>query len=85
MELLDLSNEKCPLPLIKVKLWLKQAEIGESVRVKLSDKGSRQDIPKFLRAIGQQVVIKEQAEFLLIQICKLNQNLSVHTDLAKLS
>lgn len=78
MQFLDLSMDACPLPLIKTKLWLKQAEIGEEVTVILSDPGSRQDIPVFLSALGQSVTELESDMNLHICVRKLNHHLSVH-------
>ncbi|MGR6780756.1 sulfurtransferase TusA family protein [Moritella viscosa] len=45
MQELDCRAFTCPLPLIKVKLWLKQVELGTEITVLLTDSGSRQDIP----------------------------------------
>ncbi|MFT7684406.1 sulfurtransferase TusA family protein [Moritella dasanensis] len=78
MQQLDLSAYTCPLPLIKVKLWLKQAELGTEIIVLLTDPGSRQDIPKFLTSLGQTVVELENSALILrIQITKLTQHLSL--------
>ncbi|MFT5808913.1 MAG: tRNA 2-thiouridine synthesizing protein A [Moritella dasanensis] len=78
MQQLDLSAYTCPLPLIKVKLWLKQAKLGTEIIVLLTDPGSRQDIPKFLTSLGQTVVELENSALILrIQITKLTQHLSL--------
>ena len=78
MQQLDLSTYTCPLPLIKVKLWLKQAELGSEISVLLTDPGSRQDIPKFLVSLGHTVVELENSALILrIQITKLTQHLSL--------
>lgn len=77
MQFLDLSTDICPLPLIKVKLWLKQAEIGSEVTVILNDSGSRRDIPAFLSALGQSVIELENDTYLQICVRKLNHHLSV--------
>jgi TusA-related sulfurtransferase len=44
----DATNEKCPLPLVKTRVMLKKMQKGDSCIVKISDKGSRLNIPKFL-------------------------------------
>ncbi|MDX2319466.1 MAG: sulfurtransferase TusA family protein [Moritella sp.] len=78
MQQLDLSAYTCPLPLIKVKLWLKQAELGTEIIVLLTDPGSRQDIPKFLTSLGQTVVELENTSLMLrIKVTKLTQYLSL--------
>jgi TusA-related sulfurtransferase len=78
MQQLDLRTYACPLPLIKVKLWLKQAELGTEIIVLLTDPGSRQDIPKFLISLGNKVVeLENNALILRIQITKLTQHLSL--------
>ena len=81
MEQLDLRNEICPLPLIKVKLWLKKAAIGQAITVIVSDTGSRQDIPRYLIAIGQDVTMEEDKGELYLYLRKLNHNLSTKADL----
>ena len=77
MQFLDLSKDVCPLPLIKVKLWLKQAAIGSEVTVTLLDPGSRRDIPVFLSALGQTVIELENNTYLKICVRKQNHHLSV--------
>ncbi|GIU19048.1 MULTISPECIES: sulfurtransferase TusA family protein [unclassified Shewanella] len=49
MIIIDLTQYRCPLPLVKVKLALKQLAVGECIRVVLSDPGSRQDVPRYLK------------------------------------
>ncbi|QUM77679.1 sulfurtransferase TusA family protein [Moritella sp. 24] len=78
MQQLDLRCDTCPLPLIKVKLWLKQAELGTEIIVLLTDPGSRQDIPKFLISLGQAVVELENSPLVLrIKVVKLTPHLSL--------
>ena len=49
MIIIDLTSYRCPLPLVKVKMALKQLSDGDSVSVLLSDPGSRQDVPRYLK------------------------------------
>jgi len=78
MQQLDLRAFTCPLPLIKVKLWLKQVELGTEITVLLTDPGSRQDIPKFLISLGQEVVELESSPLMLrIKVTKLTPHLSL--------
>ncbi|CAM2788735.1 sulfurtransferase TusA family protein [Moritella viscosa] len=78
MQELDCRAFTCPLPLIKVKLWLKQVELGTEITVLLTDSGSRQDIPKFLISLGQEVVELENSPLMLrIKVTKLTPHLSL--------
>ena len=78
MQQLDLRTFICPLPLIKVKLWLKQVELGTDIIVLLTDPGSRQDIPKFLISLGQEVAELESSPSMLrIKVTKLTPHLSL--------
>lgn len=61
MEQLDLTPWRCPEPLIRLKLWLRQAEPGQSLLILLSDPGSRQDIPAYLRRQGHSVQPLEES------------------------
>ncbi|WP_429099759.1 sulfurtransferase TusA family protein [Aeromonas rivipollensis] len=55
MEQLDLTPWRCPEPLIRLKLWLRQARPGQSLYLILGDAGSRQDIPAYLQRLGHSV------------------------------
>ena len=54
-EQLDLTPWRCPEPLIRLKLWLRQARPGQSLHLILGDAGSRQDIPAYLQRLGHSV------------------------------
>lgn len=54
-ELLDLTPWRCPEPLIRLKLWLRHAQPGQSLHIRLGDPGSRQDIPAYLQRLGHSV------------------------------
>ena len=45
---IDLTNFRCPLPLVKTKLALKNLSTGDKLSLLLSDHNSRQDVPKYL-------------------------------------
>ncbi|WP_299494425.1 sulfurtransferase TusA family protein [uncultured Shewanella sp.] len=51
MNIIDLTNDVCPLALVKFKLALKQQQNG-NLCVLLSDTGSKQDVPAFLKKKG---------------------------------
>ncbi|GIU51802.1 transcriptional regulator [Shewanella sairae] len=71
MVIIDLTSYRCPLPLVKVKLALKQLSSGESVRVLLSDPGSRQDVPRYLKKVGICHSITESTESILSLVIKM--------------
>lgn len=50
----DASKEKCPLPLVKMRLMLKKLQINDSCVIKIADEGSKTDIPKYLNSKGYQ-------------------------------
>lgn len=45
-------NEKCPLPLVNMRLILKKMTASDLCVIKISDQGSKQDIPKYLTEKG---------------------------------
>ncbi|MBR9727112.1 sulfurtransferase TusA family protein [Shewanella intestini] len=59
MKIIDLTPYRCPYPLVQVKLLLKKMKIGDNVVVYLSDSGSRQDVPVFVKNMGFTVVVTE--------------------------
>ncbi|ELM3615230.1 SirA family protein [Aeromonas sobria] len=61
MEVLDLTPWRCPEPLIRLKLWLKDAKSGQTVTIRLADAGSRQDIPVYLQRQGHHVELQQQS------------------------
>ena len=73
MEYLDLTPWHCPEPLIRLKLWLRQANAGQSLSIRLADAGSRQDIPAYLRRQGHHVQTREESaarlSLLLVVAC----------------
>jgi tRNA 2-thiouridine synthesizing protein A len=50
----DATTEKCPLPLVKMRVILKKMQQGDSCLLQISDKSSIKDIPKFLTKKGYQ-------------------------------
>lgn len=47
-------GEKCPVPLINMRLLLKKMRIGDSCIITINDTGSLSDIPKLLAKQGYQ-------------------------------
>ena len=62
MEVLDLTPWRCPEPLIRLKLWLREAKSGQTVTIRLADTGSRQDIPAYLQRQGHHVEMQQQPD-----------------------
>jgi tRNA 2-thiouridine synthesizing protein A len=48
----DARSEKCPVPLVQLRLLLKKMSDSDSCLLKISDRGSIQDIPKLLTKNG---------------------------------
>jgi TusA-related sulfurtransferase len=48
----DARSEKCPVPLVQLRLLLKKMSDSDSCLLKISDQGSIQDIPKLLTKQG---------------------------------
>lgn len=49
---LDATGDICPLPLLKLKLALREMEAGEAIELKASDRTALQDIPAYCRISG---------------------------------
>ena len=62
MDTLDASSWRCPLPLLQLKLWLKEAKAGQQLRLCIADVGSRQDIPRYLLRMGHSVIQENDTE-----------------------
>jgi TusA-related sulfurtransferase len=48
----DATDEKCPLPLVKMRVILKKMQINDKCLISIADKGSKNDIPKYLTQAG---------------------------------
>lgn len=68
-EQLDLTPWRCPEPLVRLKLWLRDAQPGQSLQILLKDAGSRQDIPAWLLRQGHRVQLSQASgEYLCVQL-----------------
>lgn len=65
MEYLDLTPWRCPEPLIRLKLWLREANHGQTITLRLADAGSRQDIPAYLQRQGHHVEMFQESDHTL--------------------
>jgi len=45
----DASSEKCPLPLVKMRVQLKKMKVGDTFMIRIVDKGSKENIPHYLK------------------------------------
>ncbi|MEI6858864.1 MAG: sulfurtransferase TusA family protein [Shewanella sp.] len=71
MVFIDLTTLRCPLVLIKVKLAMKLLSRGDVLCVSLSDSGSRQDVPRFLKKIGYRYSeVRNDDHVLTLEIAK---------------
>jgi TusA-related sulfurtransferase len=61
----DASNDVCPLPLVKLRCLLKKMVVGDTCLIKLFDKGSKQNIPKFLHKQGYNFTIEQNINAVL--------------------
>lgn len=50
--IVDAKEDRCPMPLLKLKLALAGMSSGETVCVYAKDAGSKRDIPHFLQLVG---------------------------------
>ena len=48
----DATADKCPLPLVKMRVILKKMQQGDACLIRIRDKGSKKDIPKLLEKQG---------------------------------
>ncbi len=68
MQILDCTDVKCPLPLLKLKVALSSASHGEFIRLITTDPISLRDIPAFCNRSGHRLVTKTaglKTEFLI--------------------
>ncbi|WP_371372577.1 sulfurtransferase TusA family protein [Thalassotalea aquiviva] len=64
------EGERCPLPLVKTKLLLKQLGAGQRLKLILTDPGSIADIPKWLTSQGIEFSQNHQQDVVEIIINK---------------
>ena len=48
----DASKEKCPLPLVNLRIILKKMQLDDSCVFTMSDSGSKKNIPNLLKKLG---------------------------------
>ncbi len=55
----DATKDKCPLPLVKMRLMLKKMTDEDSCIISIADEGSKSDIPKYLQEKGFQYSVRQ--------------------------
>jgi tRNA 2-thiouridine synthesizing protein A len=60
--LLDVREDKCPMPLLKTKLALAKMASGEVLCVLACDPGSLKDIPYYLTVVDVPLLLQEQVD-----------------------
>ena len=58
--IVDAKEDRCPMPLLKLKMALAKMSANQTVCVYANDEGSLKDIPHFLALVG--VPLVEQGE-----------------------
>jgi tRNA 2-thiouridine synthesizing protein A len=60
--LIDARGSFCPGPLMELIRAIREAEVGDVITVRSSDRGSRVDIPKWIEKAGHRLVGVEEAD-----------------------
>jgi TusA-related sulfurtransferase len=63
----DARHEKCPLPLVKMRLMLKKMQRRDSCLMIIADNGSKSDIPNYLLSKGYHFT-QQQLSDVLVQL-----------------
>lgn len=56
----DARNFTCPIPVLRSKKQLQTLEIGQVLEILTTDQGSQRDIPAWVRATGQELLVSEE-------------------------
>ncbi|WAJ69093.1 sulfurtransferase TusA family protein [Catenovulum adriaticum] len=71
---LDTQGLVCPMPLLKLKLLLKQCHSGDTIEQLVTDKTSVKDIPAWLENKGYGVQINHPTPSVYCLVIKVNAN-----------
>jgi tRNA 2-thiouridine synthesizing protein A len=58
----DATHDKCPLPLVKMRVILNKMQQQDACMIRIADKGSKKDIPKLLNKQGYRYTMKAIGE-----------------------
>lgn len=64
---LNAKKLKCPLPLLKTKMALKNMDVNQILLVQATDAGSKRDIPKYIE-LSQHTLLSSQLAKSVIEI-----------------
>ena len=70
----DATSLNCPMPLLKMKMALNKAEIGETILVKATDSASRRDFKAFINMTPHTLEIKVEEKLFFYWITKNKQD-----------
>ncbi|MCU4676969.1 sulfurtransferase TusA family protein [Catenovulum sp. 2E275] len=63
---LDTRGLICPMPLLKLKMLLKQCQQGDSITQLITDPTSVKDIPAWLEKKGHKIQIKQEIDSVFV-------------------
>ncbi len=55
-EIVDLKGLNCPMPMLKTKKALQGAAAGMIMQIEITDSGSKNDMPAFLKRSGDELL-----------------------------
>ncbi len=61
-KIVDARNTYCPGPLMELITYMKQADIGDTLELLSTDKGTADDVPEWVNKIGHEIVSSEQVK-----------------------
>jgi len=61
-KLIDARGSFCPGPLMELIRAIKEAEIGDTLELLSSDKGTAQDVPEWVAKVGHEMVGSEEKD-----------------------
>lgn len=71
---IDASGLACPLPLLKLKLGLRELAVGQTICVIATDAGSKKDIPVYCELSGNLLLkTQESGERILFWVKRVNK------------
>ncbi len=59
-KVMDLKGMPCPMPVVKIRKWIEEVEIGQVVEAVTSDPGALADFPAWARTSGNEIVKTDQ-------------------------
>jgi len=61
-KLIDARGSFCPGPLMELIRAIKEAEVGDTLELLSSDKGTAQDVPEWVAKVGHEMVGSEEKD-----------------------